>query len=527
MSRSTRDTLKRQDRETQKKQSPETLSRAPALTGPFAGILALQRAIGNRAVTQLLQRDNVGAPPAVNEAPPILQPGMDNADGQPLDPTTRAFMESRFGADFSGVRVHTDGKAAESAQSVNALAYTVGRDVVFGAGQYAPQSSTGQRLIAHELAHIVQQQNTPAVRQGKLGISNPTDSAERSADAVAQAVTTADNHSYRSSALQIRHQLRNSSFAYPTIQRQVNTWGGKYKTDKYELTKDPGWDGVEIELKFEPNKYADAELIGMTQTALSKMKGSPIPFSMYGKDEEKARKSRAIPPGEAAEGTFIDRISSYGNPLYATDKPSAGDVLSSTATRAFWGHHGWHYTDKAGKPKTEDALLKDRPQMPSGLKESSQVFETAALAVKGVQEGTFYGSVQWGWEKDAAGKVTKLPLTLVSNDVPSAVFARASELWNKAKTSEGKETIDLPLVTGKYTKNTNVWLVSNPSNYKTTKIGELEKNTRLEVTNKGAAEPFNKIAAKDQWWKVTVVDGTHIGKVGWVMQAAISDSKTK
>lgn len=79
------------------------------------------------------------------------------SSGQPLDPVTRSFMEPRFGRDFSGVRVHTDQKAAESAQGVNARAYTVGRDVVFGAGQYAPQSSSGRRLIAHELTHVVQQ----------------------------------------------------------------------------------------------------------------------------------------------------------------------------------------------------------------------------------------------------------------------------------------------------------------------------------------------------------------------------------
>jgi hypothetical protein len=67
-------------------------------------------------------------------------------------------MEPRFGHDFSGVRVHTDAQAAESARAVNALAYTVGRDVVFGAGQFAPQSPAGRRLMAHELTHVVQQQ---------------------------------------------------------------------------------------------------------------------------------------------------------------------------------------------------------------------------------------------------------------------------------------------------------------------------------------------------------------------------------
>jgi hypothetical protein len=77
--------------------------------------------------------------------------------GQPLDPATRSYFEPRFGTDFSDVRVHTDEKAVESARAVNARAYTAGRDVVFGAGQYAPGATEGQRLLAHELVHTLQQ----------------------------------------------------------------------------------------------------------------------------------------------------------------------------------------------------------------------------------------------------------------------------------------------------------------------------------------------------------------------------------
>jgi hypothetical protein len=80
--------------------------------------------------------------------------------GSPLDQQARALMEPRFGQDFSRVRVHTDTNAAESARVVNALAYTVGQNVVFGAGQYAPGSDAGRHLLAHELTHVVQQKNT-------------------------------------------------------------------------------------------------------------------------------------------------------------------------------------------------------------------------------------------------------------------------------------------------------------------------------------------------------------------------------
>lgn len=82
-----------------------------------------------------------------------LSPGM----GQPLPDSERAFFEPRFGRDFSGVRVHAGGRAAELAQSVSARAYTVGSDVVFGAGEWSPGTTAGRTLLAHELAHVAQQ----------------------------------------------------------------------------------------------------------------------------------------------------------------------------------------------------------------------------------------------------------------------------------------------------------------------------------------------------------------------------------
>lgn len=77
--------------------------------------------------------------------------------GEPLNAETRAFMEPRFGHDFANVRVHTDSRASQSAAGLNALAYTSGSNIVFGDQQYAPQTSAGSKLIAHELAHVIQQ----------------------------------------------------------------------------------------------------------------------------------------------------------------------------------------------------------------------------------------------------------------------------------------------------------------------------------------------------------------------------------
>src|SRR5262249_2220058 len=122
----------------------------------------------------------------MNEVPPIVHEAL-RSTGQPLNAATRAFMESRLGRDFSGVRIYTDARAAESARAVNALAYTVGRNVIFGEGQYAPETSSGRRLIAHELAHVAQQS---CERGGSmsLSVSDSESRHEREADDIAQAV---------------------------------------------------------------------------------------------------------------------------------------------------------------------------------------------------------------------------------------------------------------------------------------------------------------------------------------------------
>ncbi len=114
--------------------------------------------------TSLQRKESSVAAPIT--APPIVHDVL-RAPGHPLDAATRAFMEPRFGQDFSGVRVHTDAQAAASARAVHAHAYTVGKDVAFAEGQFAPGTAVGKRLLAHELAHVVQQQGMTAQAPGQ------------------------------------------------------------------------------------------------------------------------------------------------------------------------------------------------------------------------------------------------------------------------------------------------------------------------------------------------------------------------
>jgi hypothetical protein len=109
---------------------------------------------------QKLQKKNDGHSEISGEAPPLVHAVL-SSPGQPLDRSDRAFMEARFGRDFSRVRVHTDAQAAESARAVDALAYTIGQDLVFDHGQYGPGTLNGKKLLAHELTHVSQQLETP------------------------------------------------------------------------------------------------------------------------------------------------------------------------------------------------------------------------------------------------------------------------------------------------------------------------------------------------------------------------------
>jgi len=124
----------------------------------------------------LLQaKEESGATPQVT---PETQAAIDamRGGGAPLDPTTRTFMEPRFGHDFSQVRVHTDARAATVARSLDALAFTVGDDIAVAPGQYRPESDEGRALLAHELTHTIQQTGGAArvQRQENVNTGSPS-----------------------------------------------------------------------------------------------------------------------------------------------------------------------------------------------------------------------------------------------------------------------------------------------------------------------------------------------------------------
>ncbi|ROR97600.1 uncharacterized protein DUF4157 [Salana multivorans] len=144
-----------------------------------SGILRLQREAGNGAVAGMLEE----------ERSPVLDV-VGRGGGSPMESGLRRDMETRLGADFSDVRIHTDARAHDSARSVGARAYTVGSDVVFQREAFDPSSRAGRTTIAHELTHVIQQRSGPVAGSDAgngVRVSDPGDSFELAAAANAEA----------------------------------------------------------------------------------------------------------------------------------------------------------------------------------------------------------------------------------------------------------------------------------------------------------------------------------------------------
>src|SRR4051794_1849622 len=143
---------------------------------------AVRRTAADRAVEAVPRRSPGGPAPAVAPPARTLAPGR----GRSWPPATAGEFGRRLGRDLSGVRVHTDGAAAAAAGSVRAEAYTLGSHIVFAAGAYRPETPPGRRLLAHELAHVLQQPTLPAAST-RVPVGDLADPAERAADRIADA----------------------------------------------------------------------------------------------------------------------------------------------------------------------------------------------------------------------------------------------------------------------------------------------------------------------------------------------------
>ncbi len=195
----------------------------------------LQRNCGKCLSRQLLlRRYTKQANP--NHIPPIVGEVL-RSTGKPLNREDRSFFESRFGHDFSKVSVHVGSKEAESAVAVNALAYTVGNDVVFGRHQFAPETNAGRKLLAHELAHTIQQRSDAGRSEADhLTIDPENSELEVEAESIVPDIV----HNSRPSSLSFAESNRSIPMAFAPLILQRRTIRREYSTATQETG--PLWD---------------------------------------------------------------------------------------------------------------------------------------------------------------------------------------------------------------------------------------------------------------------------------------------
>ena len=226
--------------------------------------------------------------------------------GLPLEMSTRRFMESRLGHDFSGVRVHTDPRASDSARAVVASAYTVGSDIVFARGRYQPASSEGRKLLAHELAHVMQNSGSGSGRGGlTLGAVNAVE--ERQADAIADRVDRPSRN--------LPHQHVGPT--QNTLRRQTSGSSFVCSDDEVGL----------VTVTAEPaQRYVEA-----ARKLLSEFKEAPVQTGEKGGTENTRRVAAALSKHFSASGP---NVKSVAEKIEATLKTMSGKLgaLDNTKT---------------------------------------------------------------------------------------------------------------------------------------------------------------------------------------------------
>ena len=224
-----------------------------------------------------------------------------------------------------------------------------------------------------------------------------------------------------------------------------STYGGDWSTSTYEDYSQGNLRGALIVIHFAPNSTVDADKIGLTQTvkAIQTKKGESKGSPMYGGDKQ--RGDRALD-----DGTNLDKGAGQSSPFFADNGASwkeaqvdaigetyGGSDLSNTAKAQIKSARNAQPVSQFGArhgDTVKDATLRDRSKQEWSEGDTiSCTFETTAVAVSGEQEGVYYGSVTWGYDVSADGKITRHPLKVERMGTPSETFAKAAGKWNNAK----------------------------------------------------------------------------------------------
>ena len=445
-----------------------------------------------------LQRKEAGQDTSASAtAPPVVHQTL-NSPGQPLSPATRAFFEPRFGYDFSQVRTHTGAEAETSAREVDALAYTVGSDIVFRDTQYAPETDAGRRLMAHELTHVVQQngaglhraspdllQRTPAP-PNYSGVTGVRDLTKIRIDAVPDFIPNmlspqriVNAHINDPDVKHISWEFYDpndqmmsgystlpgnpGSITSPFIIDNSKHFSGAFVPGNYLLRC------IGRNASHQPIVYADRNFNVLksdltTGTALPTTYGE-LTFTAYNATDANPpatpRYSIDVQLKFLPKSTVVCPDVTFMQAMQTIDSEGRSQLNTVNADQdARKTPLAWSIDQLAGVPSPFYVVGRDpntgnvgdqaysgvagrggaRPgaatliDQPSWNRANNAKFESCVMCRSGPNRGQVYGCATWGYTATAAGKVTLMPRSFRA--MPSDQFTEARAAWNTWRTNQ-------------------------------------------------------------------------------------------
>jgi len=446
---------------------------APAPTGwkqdgPATNLLRLQRTHGNRFVQRVLTPAPQEA--GQGEVTPEVESSIESArgGGQGLDAGVRGQMESAFGADFSGVRIHTGGQSHALNRAVSAVAFTTGKDIFFRDGAYNPAGTDGKKLLAHELTHVVQQGGAQAVPgkaqrvqvqrlcpaceeeknkeiHCKLEVGACDDQYEHEADRVAERVAGAlAGDSARGEKPGGRHAAAGASAeaaskgASPCQRSSDGALGGAIIGGLIgaALGGPAGALVGAVGGALIGGMAGGSKGKGTWSIAQTNTDGTPYSSDVnltFTPDKDAVNCSeiafvQSLKFMDATSKTSVETI-----PNYVNRRTAAGWTLDRVEQRSY----GWYGYNNDGKPSgtvspgsspspLKPATMHDRPS--DSKSNTIMQFETCAICKSGTDANTVCGCYTWGFSVDAANHLTSLPNQAAA--APSPEFAESVKQWN-------------------------------------------------------------------------------------------------
>jgi len=322
--------------------------------------------------------------------------------GSGMDSGTKSFMESRFGTDFSGVKIHTGDYAAQMSQELNAQAFTVGNDVYFNSGKYNPESNSGKQLLAHELTHTVQQGENQVRSKS---IQRQTDAGFEALSGVNAGLTagTLTRDAIDGQTFTVNCGFRDYTVAF--------TFRKAYK-GIYPY-RSSGTDVNGIYVKIEAS-YTDNQKCGRCTPMRLIQVARSVAMNSSG-DIESAQPS----------GTARQQRSGWGN----TSSASRGwrvDTID-TATNAYVTNLSYHANEGN---ETTPAIIWDSPGQWTSTRNEGAEFYTAAVCEDLAHHRKIVACINWGYYINSSGVIAFRPATPIAICNYSQQVRDASERWD-------------------------------------------------------------------------------------------------